>query len=184
MIINDTSTVYEIKTEFDSMSRLKFQLHDYSRVFDKIYLVTTEKNYMSATSMLDGSVGLYLMRHDGYVEKVKEAESNAHNTDPEAIFSCLRKKEYLSAIKDVYGYIPDFPMGLIWRECIKLFMKLTSEKAHELMVKHTVKRSLNKPFSQHIKRIPIPISYICLASNRPRWIVPEVIEALDEPVTI
>ena len=42
-ILNGTSTVYEIKSHYDSFDRLDGQLADYKRVFDHIYLVTTEK---------------------------------------------------------------------------------------------------------------------------------------------
>ena len=42
-ILNGTSTVYEIKSHYDSFDRLDGQLADYKRVFDHIYLATTEK---------------------------------------------------------------------------------------------------------------------------------------------
>lgn len=43
VVLNGTSTVYEIKTEFDNLSRLPQQLTDYSKVFDHINVVTHER---------------------------------------------------------------------------------------------------------------------------------------------
>ena len=40
VVINDTSTVYEIKSEYDSFSRLECQISDYRKIFDHIYVVT------------------------------------------------------------------------------------------------------------------------------------------------
>ena len=44
VIFNGTSTVYEIKTELDSLNRLEAQLEDYLKCFDKIYVITTLEN--------------------------------------------------------------------------------------------------------------------------------------------
>ena len=41
-ILNGTSTVYEIKSHYDSFDRLDGQLLDYKRVFDRICIVTTD----------------------------------------------------------------------------------------------------------------------------------------------
>ena len=185
VVINDTSTVYEIKTEFDSLDRLESQFLDYSRVFDKIFLVTTEKRYKEVLPKLYEPIGIYIME-DGNLHLVREASSNVVNTDPATIFCCMRKPEYLSAINEAFGYVPDVPNGLIWRSSFNLFKGLSSEEAHSLMVDHVVTRSSRKPFTKHIREVPDPLGYACLAINRPRWIpkifVSSVMESLEEPV--
>ena len=181
VVINDTSTVYEIKSEFDSFSRLEAQLLDYSRVFDKIYLVTTEHKYKEF-SKINSSIGFYVMDDDGSLHRIKEAPSNKHNTDPGAIFSCMRKTEYIPAIKEIFGYVPDVPNGIIWRECYNIFKDLSPEEAHRLLVSYTVRRSAKKPFMDFINDVPESLLYTCLASNRHKRIVPRFMEALEKPL--
>ena len=42
LIINGTTTIYEIKTELDTLNRLEKQLLDYTRAFDRVYVITYE----------------------------------------------------------------------------------------------------------------------------------------------
>lgn len=185
VVINKTSTVYEIKTEFDSLERLESQFQNYSRVFDKIYLVTTEKRYKEVITQLSEPIGIYIMEN-GHLHRVRKASPNVANTDPATIFCCMRKPEYLSAIKEAFGHVPDVPNGLVWRSSFNLFKSLSSEEAHRLMVDRVVTRSSRKPFTKLSKVIPNPLRYSCLVLNRPRWIpgvfVSSVMEKLEEPV--
>lgn len=44
LVINGKTTAYEIKTEYDSLQRLESQLNSYSKVFDNIYIIVSEKH--------------------------------------------------------------------------------------------------------------------------------------------
>ncbi len=44
ILINEQATVYEIKTELDSLARLKHQVNDYYKSFDRVCVVASEKH--------------------------------------------------------------------------------------------------------------------------------------------
>jgi hypothetical protein len=60
--LNKTFTGFEIKSDYDSLGRLKVQIEYYNSVFDKIYLVTTNKHLSSSKKVLPKHWGVYLAK--------------------------------------------------------------------------------------------------------------------------
>lgn len=135
VVLNGTSNVYEIKSEFDSMDRLKRQIDAYSRVFDFIHVITSPSQTMKVASCIPKSVGIMSLTNRNTISTVREAESGRRFVKPDIIFDSLRKTEYTSIIKEQYGFIPDLPNTQIHKACRELFAKLTPETAHDCMVK-------------------------------------------------
>jgi len=133
VVLNGTSTVYEIKSELDTMERLDKQLYSYREVFDHINVITSECQYEKVKSRVADDVGISLLDKDGTIRVVQESNSCKHTVSPSAIFDLLRKPEYTKIIQDVYGTVPDVPNTQFYASCKKLFVDLPPEKAHDLM---------------------------------------------------
>lgn len=58
MLNEDKTTVYEIKTENDSIARLKGQISDYRNFFDYCYVVGESKNIAAIRKAVSNSVGI------------------------------------------------------------------------------------------------------------------------------
>lgn len=58
--IDKVSCAYEIKTDYDNTNRLKRQLLDYSRAFEYIYVVCSQRNLSSVERIAGRWVGIYL----------------------------------------------------------------------------------------------------------------------------
>ncbi|CAG0940482.1 hypothetical protein BROC_01042 [Candidatus Brocadiaceae bacterium] len=135
VVLNGTSNVYEIKSEFDSMYRLKRQIDAYSQVFDFIHIITSPSQTVKVASCTPKSVGIMRLTNRNAISTVREAESGRRFVKPDIIFDSLRKTEYTSIIKEQYGYIPDLPNTQMHKACSELFAKLSPETAHDCMVK-------------------------------------------------
>lgn len=73
--ISSQATVYEIKTELDSFDRLKTQLTDYYKAFDRVCLVTSKSNYKRANTLLEGTpVGIYTLNHQNTISSKLKKE--------------------------------------------------------------------------------------------------------------
>jgi hypothetical protein len=124
VILNGTSSVYEIKTELDSFDRLGRQLNAYRKVFDRIYVITHKSQIPKVEQLTDKQIGLIHLSEDNTFTTVRESTSNMNNIDPKVAFSCFRQKEYCQLILREYGYVPDVPNTRIYRECRDLAAKL------------------------------------------------------------
>jgi len=164
-IFNGTSTGYEIKSELDSLDRLSDQFKDYLLFFDKMYVVTHSNHLKALERVLPHRVGLMLLKDKGSLSVVREAVSNAENTDPSVIFDSLRMGEYKSIIKKEYGEIPNVPNTLIFKECKKLFTQMAPTKAHSHAVTALRQRSLKKALVQDFKWVPKSLIFTWTVSN-------------------
>lgn len=57
--INGESTAFEIKTDLDNIQRLEKQLHDYSTVFERVYLICSENKSEQMIGNIPVECGLY-----------------------------------------------------------------------------------------------------------------------------
>lgn len=153
-VVNGTSTAYEIKTEYDTPRRLQSQTGDYLKVFDKVFVVTHPAHVARFERELDPRVGLIAMSPTGAMSVQRDAQSNAHNVDPSAVFRCLRRAEYLAAIGDIFGSIPQLPNGLIGAHCEKLFATVSPQEAHESFIKAIRARTTDENTVQFVANLP------------------------------
>ncbi|MDF2883077.1 MAG: cII phage-related protein [Clostridiaceae bacterium] len=165
VIINDTSTVYEIKTELDSLDRLISQINSYKTIFDYNYVVTYEKNIEKIDKIIPDAVGIIILSNRYTLRTIKKAKSNKKNTISHKIFDMLKKDEYLEIIGQKYGAVPEVPNTLIYKECKELFAKLPSEEAHNYMVKVLKQRMLTQHQKNLIKQIPMSLKLFALYEN-------------------
>ncbi|MBI9089415.1 MAG: sce7726 family protein [Desulfobacterium sp.] len=153
VILNGTSNAYEIKTELDSLDRLKRQISAYEKVFDMVHVIAAPSQIEKVTESVGPHVGLMELSHRNTIKSVRKALSGKANTCPDVIFESLRKPEYISIIKNKFGYIPDVPNTQIHRECKKRFSRLSPDEAHDAMVTVLKKRGSNKLLKDFITNL-------------------------------
>jgi hypothetical protein len=82
-VVNGEIAAYEIKSDLDTLTRLKKQVPAYSRVFDKICLVTTERHLRTARAAIPSWWGLTIARQkDGEIE-LRNVKKLKRNPNPE-----------------------------------------------------------------------------------------------------
>jgi len=165
VIINGTSSVYEIKTELDGLNRLENQLHSYRLVFDKMFVVTHKEKLDSIKKVIGKDVGLIILKDKGKLETVREAKSNKKHVRSEYVFNLLHKEEYTKIIKSHFGYIPKVQPIQLFTECKRLFSLIEPIKAHTYMVKAL--RNRRTPWYQEdlFKALPHSLKLIGLTSR-------------------
>ncbi|MCS6509500.1 sce7726 family protein, partial [Burkholderia thailandensis] len=92
-ILNGTGTVYEIKSERDSLARLVNQVANYRKVFAKGYVIAREAHVQDVMDITPVDVGvLSLVRWDR-IQTVREAVERPDLVCPVTIFESLRVAE-------------------------------------------------------------------------------------------
>lgn len=165
VILNGTSCVYEIKTELDSLDRLKGQLSSYRKVFDKIYVVTHESQLGKLKRDLHSDVGILVLTERYRFHEAREAVSNKSNVDAASIFGCLRQSEYCDIIEREYGFVPDVPNTKIYAECKKLFSRLDPVAAHDRMVDALKRRLPNRVLAPLVDAVPHSLKLLSVVTD-------------------
>lgn len=182
VILNGTSSVYEIKTELDTLNRLPSQMNDYKKMFDKIYVVTNEKFFEKLNNSLESEIGIICLSDKYTLLEKKKATSNKQNTDPSCIFKSLRKYEYTNIIKRKFGYIPNVPNTKIYCECLKLFCSLEPSVAHDEMVIELKKRNNKNKNEELINVVPHSLKMLCLDYRLSASKISSLEEAFKQPL--
>ncbi len=154
VILNGTSTVYEIKSEFDTFARLEKQIQAYFKVFDYINVITSASQAHKLESKLPEAAGILVLTNKNSITTIREANTNKKNIKPEILFDSLRKTEYTKAIKEYFGTLPDVPNTQIYKECKKLFCKIPIIVAHDLTINILQNRTKTKILQEFIERAP------------------------------
>jgi hypothetical protein len=134
LIVNGTSTTYEIKTDLDQFARLATQLPDYTARSEYVNVVTSEKRASSAERQLPKHIGVIAIRRTGAIMTVRPAESNMVRMSAGDLFSLLRTNEALKILGDTTGYVLDVPPGHAWKRARELFSRLDLSAAHERVI--------------------------------------------------
>ncbi len=140
VMITDTATVYEIKTDFDSFQRLELQLFSYSSCFEHVYVVTSEERANAAIDKLPGHVGLMALRRSGALTVKRQAQGGYDRIELDALNALLHQDEKLAILHRQLGYTADVPNGRLWGRLGELFLSLPPEVCYDEFVTELRKR--------------------------------------------
>ena len=154
VILNGTGTVYEIKSERDSLARLSNQVANYQKVFATIYVIAGESHVRDVLDETPADVGVMCLSQRNRIRKVREAVNRPDRVCPESIFESIRSIEARAILRELKVTIPDVPNTLLHRELRTCFKSLNPEEVHSAMVK-TLRRSRNlAPLGELVDQLP------------------------------
>lgn len=154
VLVNGTTTAYEIKTEYDSFLRLDAQLDTYQQVFEYVNVVVPESKVDLIKRQLQDNIGILVLT-DGYTISVDRSPmSNVEKLSPDIIFSCLRKNEYEFIIIKHFGALPSAKPVYVRRESAKLFNQLDKQTIHNELVFCLKNRRLDEERKNLIRSLP------------------------------
>ncbi|WP_251421833.1 sce7726 family protein [Veillonella agrestimuris] len=156
ILFNGKAVVYEIKTELDSLERLKKQLTNYYKAFDTVNVVIAEKHFDAVYSLLsDSPVGIIILTDRMTLSEKKKADIYKGDLDPKVWFSILRKYEFEDLLLSYYGKLPAGNDFEYYDICKQVFLKIDEERLYKLFIYQLKQRNLHK-----YKDISINYDYI------------------------
>lgn len=166
VVLNGTSTVYEIKSERDTFKRLASQIINYSKVFERTYVVTSTTKLRSLEHDLPEHVGIITLSRNYTLQTVREATTNWELVDPIAISRAMTIPEACTALKYLSLPAPNVPNMLIRRAIDDAFRRVDTQSCSQAFIA-TLKNSRKPPVTQaDITRIPRPLRSFTLSHLR------------------
>lgn len=182
VILNGTSTVYEIKSERDTLGRLEKQLHEYLRVFDGVQVIAGENHISALERTLPAEVGILVLTDRFGISEYRSSRSNVANVLPEQIFESLQRIEYLAILRKYGLVLPEVPNTRVHTVAKELFASLTPEQAHTGMV--DVLKNTRSPIilREFIQSVPDSLKAAAVSVPLTRWERLRFLESLDTRV--
>ena len=154
VILNGTATVYEIKSERDSLTRLEKQIETYKELFASVNVIAGENHIEHVRSIVGRDIGILKLSNRYQISRLREAKDRPGRTSPEVIFESIRIEEAKRILTLLERPIPDVPNTEMHTALREEFVKISPLKAHKAMV-HVLKETRDLlPLSALIDRLP------------------------------
>lgn len=182
VVLNGTSTVYEIKSERDTLARLEQQLSSYRKVFAKVNIITGENHLSSVLQTAPEDVGVLVLTDRFQISTVREAINSPGRTIPEVVFDSIQLHEAKKILKKLNVEIPKLPNTQMYRALREKFVKLTPSEAHDGMVQVLrASRSL-LPLEELVTALPSSMQTVALSTPLRKQDHVRLLKAMDTPI--
>lgn len=140
-LFNGNSRAYEIKTELDSDNRLAWQLANYRKAFNQIYLIVPESK-LSRYKKHDPEIGL--IAFDGASSRgftIWREATNMIEIDAETIMQSLHSEEYKAIVRKYYGALPEMTSFSQYKVCMAFIKRIPKEELNTLFIEQMKNRN-------------------------------------------
>jgi hypothetical protein len=147
VMFNGCSKIFEIKTEYDSDSRLNLQLENYKKAFNQIYLIIPESK-LKIYEKYDKNIGIITFNSikDNSFIRYRNAKTN-FDIDPSTIMSTLHSKEYKSIVKKYFCHLPYMTSFNQFKKCSELISEIPKKELNKLFIAEIKNRGINNVLS-------------------------------------
>ncbi|MBB5166491.1 sce7726 family protein [Mycobacterium sp. AZCC_0083] len=130
VIVNGTSTAYEIKTDLDDFSRLPTQIRCYEQCFERVVVVTSPRLASRVLAVVPDHVGVSALNKRGSLSEMRAPAPGIGRLTQTGMFGLLHRQEVLNILRRTRGYEIDVPPARLWQRTQDLFLGLGVEFAH------------------------------------------------------
>lgn len=182
VILNGTSTIYEIKSERDSLTRLKNQLIDYRKVFAKTYVITAESHVDDVLKNTPIEVGVLSLGCKGKISTERETIERPDLLCPVTIFESIRLSEASIILRNLNISVPDAPNTQLYGAMRECFVGLDPVSVHKQMVL-TLKETRNLvSLTKLMDQMPKSLKPAVLTTHFRRSDYQNLISAINTPL--
>lgn len=134
VILNGTATVYEIKSERDSLSRLERQLFDYRKVFASVNVISSESHIGSVLEMVPEDVGVMCLSDRFTIKTIRESKILPNRICPVTLFESLRSSEAMAVLERLGVAVPSVPNTQRHALLREIYSEQVPAHVHQAMV--------------------------------------------------
>lgn len=148
VMFNGNSKVFEIKTEFDSESRLSYQLENYRKAFNQIYLIIPESKFF-IYNKYENEIGLITFNSKSNQKfKIQREAVNNLEIDSDTIMNILHTKEYKAIVKTYFGVLPEKITSFNqFNKCKELIREIPNLELNKLFIEQMKNRNFDNVLS-------------------------------------
>lgn len=154
VILNGTSTVYEVKSERDNLGRLENQIASYRKVFARVNVIAAEEHVSSVSASVPNEVGILVLSDRHCISTIREAANCPDSIDPCKVFESLTKEESILILNGLGLSCPMVPNTKFHTEMLKIFADILPLDLHKCMIDVLKETRSLRPLSSLIEELP------------------------------
>lgn len=182
VILNGSATVYEIKSERDTLGRLANQIQNYKEVFASVNVIASETHIDGVLATVPRDVGVLCLTNRYRIQMVQDAIDHPERVSPAAIFESLRSSEALEVLKQLNVSIDKVPNTKLRAAMKDVFVKQKPAAVHKAMV-HTLKQTRNlASLRELVEKLPPSLHAAALSIHVKRSGHIQLLKAISTPL--
>lgn len=182
VILNGTATVYEIKSERDSLVRLANQIENYKRVFAKVNVIASEGHIDGVLATVPDSVGVMCLSKRYQIKTIREAVDCPAQICPVTVFESLRMAESIGILQAMGVIVPEVPNTQRHAAMRAIFAELDPIMLHKEMVRTLKQKRSLASLDEFINRLPMSLHAAALSVPLRRSDHSRLIDAIATPL--
>ncbi|WP_026158288.1 sce7726 family protein [Rhizobium leguminosarum] len=184
VILNGTATVYEIKSERDSLARLANQVANYKKVFAKVNVIASEDHVEGVIAAVPEDIGVLCLSKRYQISTEREGVNRPDRICPQTVFESLRSAEAAAILRALGRAVPQVPNTLLHGALRTIFAELDPSMLHNEMVR-TLKRTRNlTPLVELVDQLPESLQAAAISIPVKRSEHIRLVEAVRTPLSI
>jgi hypothetical protein len=183
VILNGTSTVYEVKSERDNLDRLKSQIAAYRKVFARVNVIAAEEHISCVTANVPAEVGILVLNDRYRISTIREAENRPEAIDSCAVFESLTKEEALQVLERLGYTRPNVPNTRFHAEMLRIFAEIAPVNLHECMLGVLKETRSLRPLSSLIQELPKSLQTAVITTPLHQRDYSNLIAAVNTPIS-
>ncbi|MBC3833475.1 sce7726 family protein [Undibacterium amnicola] len=181
VILNGTSTVYEIKSERDNLRRLETQISAYRKVFARVNVITGINHIESLNKILPDDVGILLLNNRSNISVVRKSAELPERTDPVSILDSVTRNEAFAILNHLNIALPTAPNTQIYSVLRRIFTNCDPAETHEAMVAVLKETRTLIPLTDLLDQIPTSLKAAILSTPIKKQDHERLIGAINTP---
>ncbi|SFK56038.1 hypothetical protein SAMN04488569_104916 [Marinilactibacillus piezotolerans] len=142
VLINGKAVVYEIKTEYDNLTKVEKQVEDYYKVFDHVVIISVEKYKEKLLEKFEGSpVGISILTPKNTISLKKYPDRNTKSLDYKTMYKLLRQHERETILLKELEELPETNQFKKFDDYYQEFKKIPMEILYNHMLIEMKKRT-------------------------------------------
>lgn len=184
VILNGTGTVYEIKSERDSLVRLARQIEAYRIVFPVVNVIVGENHVAEVLDSVDASIGVMSLSRRFRITTEREAVPDNSRISSLSVLETLTMREAELLLTSLGVSFPVVPNTRRYAMLAAQFANLAPTDAHVAMVSVLKKTRSHLPISQLLDSVPTSLRSLVLSVKLRKQDYGRLIGALSTPMTV
>lgn len=183
VILNGTSTAYEIKSERDRLDRLPVQVETYLQAFARVNVIASDSHTRAVLALVPAAVGVMRLTPRGSIQTLREPIEDPGRIVPSTLFEALQLHESGMILRHLGLRVPEVPNTRLHCTQRRLFEQLDSSQLHSAMVDVLRVTRSQKPLARLLESVPRSLQAAAIGTRLRRADQLRLSRALDTPMS-
>jgi len=168
VVANGTTTAYEIKTAYDSFSRLNNQIGIYKQAFEYVNIVIPESKLSSLIKIAPDNVGIIILSENFTFQEYRKPISNEETLSTEIMLSLLHASDKKYVLKKYFNKELEYKSINDFYNEEKYLLELDSATMHKELLSSMHKRQYDQQRKDLVLKSPESLRSILISANYSR----------------